>query len=85
MIHQIDRSNVSRLSPRWVFPMDDTTPLQTTPIVVAGIMCVTTANQCFALDAGSGRQIWHFQRPRTQGVIGNASGGINRGAARPRK
>src|SRR5262249_49661089 len=80
-LRQIDRSNVARLAPRWVFPMDDTTPLQTTPIVVDGIMYVTTANQCFALDAGSGRQIWHFQRARTRGVIGNASGGINRGAA----
>lgn len=77
----IDRSNVARLAPRWVFPMDDTTPLQTTPIVADGIMYVTTANQCFALDPGTGRQIWHFQRPRTRGVIGNASGGINRGAA----
>ena len=80
-LRQIDRSNVSRLAARWVFPMDDTTPLQTTPIVVEGIMYVTTANQCFALDPGTGRQIWHFQRPRTRGVIGNASGGINRGAA----
>jgi alcohol dehydrogenase (cytochrome c) len=80
-LRQIDRSNVARLAPRWVFPMDDTTPLQATPIVVDGIMYVTTANQCFALDAGSGRQIWHFQRARTRGVIGNASGGINRGAA----
>jgi len=80
-LRQIDRSNVARLSVKWIFPMDDATPLQTTPIVVDGIMYVTTANQCFALDAGSGRQIWHFQRPRTRGVIGNASGGINRGAA----
>jgi alcohol dehydrogenase (cytochrome c) len=80
-LHQIDRANVARLAPRWVFPMDDTTPLQTTPIVADGIMYVTTANQCFALDPGTGRQIWHFQRARTRGVIGNASGGINRGAA----
>src|SRR5262249_36058188 len=67
-LRQIDRSNVGRLSVKWIFPMDDTTPLQTTPIVVDGIMYATTANQCFALDAGSGRQIWHFQRPRTHGV-----------------
>jgi alcohol dehydrogenase (cytochrome c) len=80
-LRQIDRSNVGRLGPKWIFPMDDTTPLQTTPIVFEGVMYVTTANQCFALDPGTGRQIWHFQRPRTRGVIGNASGGINRGAA----
>ena len=61
--------------------MDDTTPLETTPLVVDGIMYVTAANQCFALDAGSGRQIWHFQRPKTRGLVGNAVNGINRGAA----
>ena len=80
-LRQIDTSNVGRLGPKWIFPMDDTTPLQTTPIVFEGIMYVTTANQCFALDPGTGRQIWHFQRPRTRGLVGNASGGINRGAA----
>jgi alcohol dehydrogenase (cytochrome c) len=80
-LRQIDKANVARLAPRWIFPMDETTALETTPLVVDGIMYVTTANQCFALDAGSGRQIWHFQRPRTSGLVGNAAGGINRGAA----
>ena len=41
-------------------------------------MYVTAANECVALDAGSGREIWHFKRPRTKGVAG---GGANRGVA----
>ena len=44
-------------------------------------MYVTTANECFALDAGSGRRIWHFKRPRTKGLAGDAAAGINRGVA----
>ncbi len=80
-LRQIDKSNIAKLVPRWTFPMDDTSPLQTTPVVVDGIMYVTTGNQCFALDAGSGRQIWHFRRPRSDGLPGNAAGGINRGVA----
>jgi len=80
-LRQIDKTNVGRLVPRWIFAMDDTTGLQTTPVVVDGIMYITSANQCFALDAGSGRQIWHYQRPRSKGLVGNASGGINRGVA----
>jgi alcohol dehydrogenase (cytochrome c) len=44
-------------------------------------MYVTAANECYALDAGSGRQLWHFKRPRTQGLSGDAAGGINRGVA----
>jgi alcohol dehydrogenase (cytochrome c) len=78
---QIDRSNVNRVAPRWIFPMPNASGLEATPVVADGVMYVTSANECYALDAGSGRQIWHFQRPRTRGLIGNAAGGINRGVA----
>jgi alcohol dehydrogenase (cytochrome c) len=78
---QIDKSNVSRLAPKWVFSLANTARLEVTPVVVEGVMYVTSANECYALDAGTGRQIWHYQRPRTRGLIGNAAGGINRGVA----
>ena len=52
-----------------------------TPVVVDGVMYVTSANECYALDAGNGREIWRFQQPRTKGLVGNAAGGINRGVA----
>ena len=35
----------------------------------------------YALDAGSGRRIWDYRRPRTKGLAGDAAGGINRGVA----
>ncbi len=78
---QITKNTVARTVPRWMFSLANTPPLQVTPIVVDGVMYVTTANQCYALDAGSGRQIWHYSRPRTRGLIGNAAGGVNRGVA----
>lgn len=80
-IDQIDENNVARLAPKWVFALPDTSRLEVTPVVVDGIMYVTSANECYALDAGSGRQIWHFKRPRTKGLVGDAAGGINRGVA----
>ena len=70
-----------RLAPKWMFSLPNTPPLQVTPVVVDGVMYVTSANECYALDAGSGRQIWHYSRPRTKGLIGNAAGGVNRGVA----
>jgi len=42
---------------------------------------VTTANQAYALDATTGREIWHYVRPLTRGMVGDAAGGINRGVA----
>ncbi|HYW41424.1 MAG TPA: PQQ-binding-like beta-propeller repeat protein [Bryobacteraceae bacterium] len=78
---QITPKNVSRLAASWVFSFPDNSHLETTPVVVGGIMYVTSANECYGLDAGSGRQIWHYQRPRTGGLPGDAAGGINRGVA----
>src|ERR1017187_1626814 len=78
---QITPANVAKLAPRWIFPMPNVTRLETTPVVVEGIMYVTSGNECYALDAGGGRELWHFQRPRTRGLVGNAAGGFNRGVA----
>lgn len=81
-LHQITKENVSKLAPKWIFPMEGITPHnETTPVVIHGVMYVTSGNECWALDAGSGREIWHFQRPRTTGLVGNAAQGMNRGVA----
>jgi alcohol dehydrogenase (cytochrome c) len=78
---EINRSTVARLAPAWVSPMPGAERLQVTPLVVDGVMYVTNANECVALDAGTGRRIWHFSRPRTKGLAGDAASGINRGVA----
>ena len=78
---QITPANVAHLAPKWIFPLRNTSPLEGTPIVVGGIMYMTSSNEIYALDAGTGRDVWHYQRKRTKDVIGNAAGGINRGAA----
>jgi alcohol dehydrogenase (cytochrome c) len=78
---QITPANVGQLRLRWVFPVGDAGNLRTTPVVVDGIMYVTAPNEVYALDARSGREAWHYERPRTEGVIGDAGAGVNRGVA----
>jgi len=73
----IDRTNVGRLTPKWVYSITDSVSLETTPIVIQGIMYVTTTNECYALDAGSGREVWRYHRPRTKELGAK----VNRGAA----
>jgi len=78
---QIDKNNVARLTPRWIFPIPNVTQVENTPVVAGGIMYVSSANEVYALDAGSGRQVWRYRRPRTAGLAGNAAIGFNRGVA----
>ena len=79
---QIDKGNVGGLAPRWMFPIAGAPgALQTTPVVVDGVMFVTSVNEAYALDARNGREIWHYKRARTKGLAGDAASGINRGVA----
>ena len=73
---QIDKASLSRLAPKWVFTIPGGGSSQATPVVVGGIMYVPNPNECFALDAGTGRQIWRYQRPRTKGTVGHANRGV---------
>jgi PQQ-dependent dehydrogenase (methanol/ethanol family) len=81
-LDQINTGNVSRLSPQWMFTLPGAPrALEVTPVVVDGVMYVTSVNEAYALDARSGREIWHYSRPRSQGLAGDAASGINRGVA----
>jgi len=81
-LDQINPSNVARLAPAWMFPIPGAPrALEVTPVVVDGVMYVTSVNEAYALDARSGREIWHYSRPRSQGLAGDAASGINRGVA----
>jgi alcohol dehydrogenase (cytochrome c) len=58
---QINASNVHQLRPAWIFQTEVVESLETTPIVVDGIMYVTTSfNHVYALDARTGQQLWHY-------------------------
>lgn len=78
---QINKGNVSKLAMQWMFPLGNVNQVENTPLVVDGVMYISSANQVWALDAGSGRQIWTYRRNRTQGIAGNAAIGFNRGVA----
>jgi alcohol dehydrogenase (cytochrome c) len=81
-LSQINSGNVKSLAPKWMFTLPGAPRvLEVTPVVVDGVMYVTSVNEAYALDARSGREIWHYSRPRGQGLAGDAASGINRGVA----
>ena len=76
---EINLTNVSQLRAQWVFHARNSDRLEVTPIVVDGLMFVTAANDAFALEARTGRVVWHHSHPTSEGLIDDASRHINRG------
>jgi alcohol dehydrogenase (cytochrome c) len=78
---QIHPGNLARLRAAWVFHAPNSSRLEVTPVALNGMMIVTSANDASALDARTGRVVWHHAWPISEGLIDDASGHINRGVA----
>lgn len=79
---QINVRNVGRLQLAWSYSLPYS-GLETTPLVIDGVMYGTGPNQVSAIDGRSGREIWRYSRPRTPGgtIAADAARGANRGVA----
>ncbi len=59
---QITRGNVKNLHVAWIFQTDIRESLETSPIVVDGVMYVTTSfDHVYALNAKTGEMYWHYK------------------------
>ena len=75
-LNQINRSNVRSLQVAWTYDAGEQGGLQTSPIVVSGVLYVLTpTHKVVALDAATGVRRWVFD----SGIVGR---GPNRGVMR---
>ena len=66
-LKSIDATNISRLKPAWSFDFDTYRGQEATPVVVDGVMYVSSAwSKVFALDAKTGKPLWSFD-PKVPG------------------
>jgi len=81
-LDQINQQNAAQLQLQWVYSIQFN-GLETTPIVVDGVMFVTGNNQVYAVSGKTGREIWRYQRPKSASaqISGDAAIGVNRGVA----
>src|SRR5277367_1759235 len=64
---QINRKNVKQLVMAWSFDTEEQGVLQTSPIIVEGVLYgITPTQKVFALNAGTGKLLWKFD----SGIIG---------------
>lgn len=85
-LDQIHRGNVNELEVAWTWrtgEMDRPRIIECTPIVIQGVMYVSTGNRrVAALNAATGEPLWTFDPMSLGGHAGSlASGGVNRGVA----
>ncbi len=80
-LDQITTANVSRLRPKWMYQMRTTHKVETSPLVVDGIMYFTRPpNDVIALDTETGRRLWSYQYKVPEKVY-TCCGQVNRGLA----
>ena len=78
---QINTSNVKNLRPAWIFQTEIVESMETSPLVINGVMYVTTSfNHVYALDAATGSQIWHYKH-KMGPITTYCCGPNNRGVA----
>jgi acido-empty-quinoprotein group A len=72
---QINQSNVGEMTVAWIAQLGSVA-IKSMPLVVNGIMYWTTPDNVFALDARSGRTIWHYVRESQGDHIGQRGVGM---------
>jgi alcohol dehydrogenase (cytochrome c) len=78
---QINTKNVAKLKPAFVFQTEVVESMETAPIVVDGIMYLTTSyNHIYAVDAVTGKEFWHYKHKQGP-VTTYCCGPNNRGVA----
>ncbi len=63
-LKDINRQNVKKLSPAWIFQTGIPGQLEASPVVADGILYMTASyNHLYALDAASGEPLWKYDHP----------------------
>ena len=76
---KINADNVKHLSLAWSYRLSaqGTGPIKGTPIVVNGIAYISVPDHVWAVDARTGREIWHFEwKGKGGNHIGNRGVGM---------
>ena len=79
--NQVNAANVSKLKPAFVFQTAVLESMETAPIVVDGVMYLTTSfNHVYAIDAVTGEEFWHYKH-KLGAIVTVCCGNNNRGVA----
>ncbi|MDX1562977.1 MAG: acido-empty-quinoprotein group A, partial [Gammaproteobacteria bacterium] len=63
----ITPDNVHTLTLAWTFQTNQSQSIKATPVLVDGVIYITTPDNLWALDARSGQEIWRYRYPQNDG------------------
>jgi alcohol dehydrogenase (cytochrome c) len=76
---QITPDNVRTLTLAWSFQTGQSQQIKASPILVGGVIYITTPDNIWAIDARSARQLWRYTYPTNQGFhIGHRGAAVHR-------
>ena len=84
-LKQINQSNVKQMTLAWVYRSNlgpggaggFNTSIKATPLVVNGVLYFASPDHCWAIDARTGRELWHYSWQTSGGIhIGNRGVGM---------
>ncbi len=82
---QINTANVKKLVPKWTFQTGPDQGFQVSPLVVDGVMYITSAlNNVFALDAETGKMLWRYNYENPEDMPSKIWGKMHRGVTMSR-
>lgn len=77
----INRDNVARLAPVWLFQTGIQGQLSASPVVADGVLYLTAPhNNLWAIEAATGKPLWHYDHPLPSNLR-ICCGPVNRGVA----
>lgn len=77
---QLDASNIGSLQLQWIYRIVNSNiagfggGIKSTPLLVNGVLYFTMPDNVWAVDARSGREIWHYQYPPNESIASGSRG-----------
>ena len=73
---KITAANVRHLSLAWIYDLPAAGTIKATPLQIGGVLYFTTPNHVYAVEARTGRELWHYTFSRSRGGIQIGNRGV---------
>src|SRR6516225_314566 len=65
-LSEITPENINRLAKVWTFQTGQNQQIKATPVLVSGVIYISTPDNLWAVDAHDGKQLWHYTAPENK-------------------